>query len=280
MNRRDWFIEYFEPSNSCFGLKIVEKLHHEVSEYQTIEVYLTESFGHLLVLDGCTMLTERDHFIYHEMMTHPALLTHADPQQVAIIGGGDGGVMSEVVKHPGVRWVTQIELDERVSAVSEQFYPELTAVFHHPKAEMIFTDGFKWIQQMGDDSLDVLIVDSTDPIGPAEVLFSSEFLRECHRVLKSDGILVQQSESPLIHGQSLLAPLHKGLRALGMNSVKTLSFPQPIYPTGWWSSTLSSAKANLSLQRLMPELATRYYSADMHKAAAVLPPFLREQLEV
>jgi spermidine synthase len=279
MSRQDWFIEYFEPSNSCFGLKVVEKLHHEVSDYQTIEVYLTESFGHLLVLDGCTMLTERDHFIYHEMMTHPALLTHADPQQVAIIGGGDGGVMSEVVKHPGVRRVTQIELDERVSVVSEQFYPELTAVFHHPKAEMIFTDGFKWIQQMPDDALDVLIVDSTDPIGPAEILFSSEFLRECTRVLKPDGILVQQSESPLIHGQSLLAPLHKGLRSLGMNSVKTLNFPQPIYPTGWWSSTLSSAQGDLSLQRVMPDLQTRYYSADMHKAAAVLPPFLMAQLD-
>lgn len=278
MSRSDWFIEYFDPSNSCFGLKVVEKLHHEVSEYQTIEVYLTESFGHLLVLDGCTMLTERDHFIYHEMMTHPALLTHADPQQVAIIGGGDGGVMSEVVKHPGVRRVTQIELDERVSAVSEQFYPELTAVFHHPKAEMIFTDGFKWIQQMEDDALDVLIVDSTDPIGPAEVLFSTEFLRECRRVLKPEGILVQQSESPLIHGQSLLAPLHQGLRDLGMSSVKTLTFPQPIYPTGWWSSTLSSVQADLSLQRVMQDLATRYYSADMHKAAGVLPPFLQAQL--
>lgn len=274
----NWFIEYFDPSNTCFGLKVVEKLHHEVSEYQTIDVYLTESFGHLLVLDGCTMLTERDHFIYHEMMTHPALLIHAHPQQVAIIGGGDGGVMSEVVKHPGVRRVTQIELDERVSRVSEQFYPELTAVFHHPKAEMIFIDGFKWIQQMEDDALDVLIVDSTDPIGPAEVLFSREFLRQCRRVLKPEGILVQQSESPLIHGQSLLAPLHRELHELGMNSVKTLTFPQPIYPTGWWSATLSSAQADLSLQRLMPELVTRYYSADIHKAAGVLPPFLQAQL--
>ena len=171
----NWFSEFYEPGGSAFGLKIRAKLHEEQSAYQRIEIYDTETFGHLMVIDGCVMLTQRDNFLYHEMMAHPALFSHAAPRRVVVIGGGDCGTLREVLRHEGIQHAIQVEIDERVTRLSEQYFPELCEANHDPRAELRFEDGIAWFANAPAASADVVIVDSTDPVGPAEGLFSEPF---------------------------------------------------------------------------------------------------------
>ncbi|CBL46385.1 Spermidine synthase [gamma proteobacterium HdN1] len=278
-----FFTEIFAKQGTSFGLAIRRKLHEEQTRYQYLEVYETESFGNLLVLDGCIMLSGRDNFLYHEMMVHPAMFTHANPREVAIIGGGDCGTLREVLKHDSVERVVQVEIDEQVTRAAERFFPELTASNHDTRAQLLFMDGIEWIKTQPDASLDVILVDATDPIGPARELYETDFLSACQRVLREDGILVQQSESPLLHTDSLIQHLHKGMKAAGFAQVRTLLFPQPVYPSGWWSCTLASRLVNLAYARQSDirnkRFPTEYYNLDTHIAAMAVPEFMRRRLE-
>lgn len=275
-----WFTEVFDSHGSAFSLKVSEKLLDVQSEYQHLEVYATETYGNLMVLDGCVMLTDRDNFLYHEMIAHPVLFTHADPKRVVIIGGGDCGTLKEVLRHEGVEKVTQIDIDEEVTKASERFFPSLVESNDDPRAELLFADGVKWVDEAEDDSIDVLIIDSTDPVGPAEGLFKTDFLKRCHRILKPGGIMVQQSESPLYHSGSIIRELRGDMKKAGFESVATLPFPQPVYPSGWWSVTL--AGKGVSVERFREEAATatqmplQYYTAEAHRGALALPPFMRQ----
>ncbi|KJD18806.1 MULTISPECIES: polyamine aminopropyltransferase [Halomonas] len=275
-----WFTEVFDSHGSAFSLKITEKLLDVQSPYQHLEVYATETYGNLMVLDGCVMLTDRDNFLYHEMIAHPALFTHQDPKRVVIIGGGDCGTLKEVLRHPGVEKVTQIDIDEEVTKAAERFFPELVEANGDPRAELLFADGVKWVDDAADESIDVLIIDSTDPVGPAEGLFKTDFLKRCHRILKSGGVMVQQSESPLYHSGSIIRELRNDMRESGFDSVATLPFPQPVYPSGWWSVTLAGKGASVESFReeaaASHEMPLQYYTAEAHRGALALPPFMRK----
>lgn len=279
----NWFTEIFHSQGSAFSLKVSEKLHDVHSPYQHLEVYATETYGNLMVLDGCVMLTDRDNFLYHEMMAHPALFTHADPKRVVIIGGGDCGTLREVLKHPGVEQVTQIDIDEEVTKASRRFFPSLTESNDDPRAELLFADGVKWVDEAAEASIDVMIIDSTDPVGPAEGLFKTDFLKRCHRILKDGGVMVQQSESPLYHSGSIIRELREDMKKAGFGSVATLPFPQPVYPSGWWSATLAGKGCDVARFREAEARATDlkldYYSAEAHRGALALPPFMRRLLE-
>src|SRR5690625_466140 len=181
-----WFSEPLEDEGSAFSLKLKQKLHEERSPFQLIEVYETTHWGRLLVLDGAVMLTQRDNFTYHEMMAHPVLFTHPKPREVLIIGGGDCGMLREVLKHSDVSRAVQVDIDERVTRVAEQFFPELTESNSDPRAELLFDDGLRYLREAPAKSLDVIIVDSTDPVGPAAGLFGPEFMRDAMRALKDD----------------------------------------------------------------------------------------------
>jgi len=274
----DWFSEPCEEGGSAFSLAIQEKLHDEQTDYQRIEIYSTTRFGKLMVIDGFVMLTTRDNFLYHEMMSHPALFSHPDPCRVVIIGGGDCGTLHEVLKHPGVEHVLQVEIDERVTRLSEQFFPELCESNNDPRAEFCFGDGIRWMQEAAANSIDIIIVDSTDPVGPAEGLFTEAFYRDCRRVLGEDGVLVQQSESPLYHYDSIIRPMHGAMHAAGFADSVSLMFPQPCYPSGWWSATLAG---NRDMHRFREQdaqqkpFATRYYNAAIHQGALAQPEFFR-----
>ncbi|MGO2880223.1 Spermidine synthase [Halomonas citrativorans] len=275
-----WFTEVFDSHGSAFSLKISEKLLDVQSEYQHLEVYATETYGNLMVLDGCVMLTDRDNFLYHEMIAHPALFTHPAPKRVVIIGGGDCGTLKEVLRHPGVEKVTQIDIDEEVTKAAERFFPALVEANDDPRAELLFADGVKWVDDAADESIDVLIIDSTDPVGPAEGLFKTDFLKRCHRILKADGVMVQQSESPLYHSGSIIRELRHDMREAGFASVATLPFPQPVYPSGWWSVTLAGKGTNVESFReeaaASHEMPLQYYTVDAHRGALALPPFMRK----
>ena len=273
-----WFSEPQPDSGTAFSLKITEKLHEEQSKFQKIEIFQTEQFGKLMVIDGYIMLTDRDNFIYHEMMSHPILFTHPNPQNVLIIGGGDCGTLREVLKHDSVQTAQQVDIDEQVTRLSEQYFPSLCDSNSDPRAELHFEDGIKWVKQAEPDSYDIIIVDSTDPIGPGEVLFSTEFYQNCHRILKSDGLVVQQSESPLLHLNSILLPMHERMRDAGNSYTLSFNFPQCVYPSGWWSCTVGGMRPLQNFREsdaANKSFVTRYYNAAIHKAATALPEFMK-----
>lgn len=278
----NWFSEPCEECGSAFSLHIKEKLHDEQTPYQRIEVYSTTKFGNLMVIDGFVMLTDRDNFVYHEMMSHPALFCHRGPKRVVIIGGGDCGTLREVLKHPGVEEAWQVEIDERVTRVSEEYFPALCDANDDSRAHFFFGDGIQWMKDADDGSIDLVIIDSTDPIGPAEGLFSEPFYRDCYRALRKGGILVQQSESPLFH-MRIIKPMHKAMRAAGFEQTRTLHYPQCSYPSGWWSATMAGKEVDLNQFREQDaqrrSFPTRYYNADIHRGAFAMPEFFRQELE-
>ncbi|MBK5936293.1 polyamine aminopropyltransferase [Halorhodospira halophila] len=277
--REGWFTEAVEDEGVAFSLAIDDRVHEEQSEYQHIEVYRTRRWGRLLVLDGCVMLTERDEFLYHEMMAHPALFAHREPRRVAIVGGGDCGILREVLRHPGVEHALQVELDERVTRVAETHFPDLCVANDDERAELRFTDGLRWIREAEPESLDVVIVDSTDPVGPAAGLFTREFLSDVRSALGPGGIVVQQSESPLLHRDSVIGPLHRAAGEAGFDGVHTLTFPVPSYPSGWWSATLmvngGDPRNFREADSEEKPFETRYYNADIHRAALAVPELLK-----
>ena len=277
-----WVTEICEEGGSAFSLKSAGRIFHEKTPYQKIEVFETDSYGRLMTIDGLNMLSGQDNYLYHEMMSHPVLYSHPAPARVAIIGGGDCGTLHEVLKHAEVRKVSQIDIDERVTRAAERFFPELCESNDDPRAEFLFLDGTRWVKETAADTLDVIIVDSTDPIGPAEGLFTRDFYAGCHRALAEGGLLVQQSGSPLIH-QEILERIYRGLRGARFADVRTLFFPQPVYPTGWWSATVAAKDALLSGHgiRTVEQAAveTRYYNREIHRAAFAQPEFFRKLRE-
>ncbi len=277
----NWFTEVYDEESTAFSLKIRSKLHEEQSPYQHIAVYETETFGNLMVIDGCVMLSTRDNFLYHEMMAHPVLFTHKNPKRVAVIGGGDCGTLKEVLKHPGVEEVWQAEIDERVTRVSEEFFPELCTANTDPRANFFFGDGIKWVQDCDPGYFDVIIIDSTDPVGPAEGLFTRDFYRDCFMALGERGMIVQQTESPLMERPgSIIRKAHADMQGADYDHIRTLLFPQPVYPTGWWSCTLASKITPLQYFREADvkekPFPTRYYNAAIHEGALAMPDFLQE----
>ncbi len=278
LDKTAWFTEKANDVGTAFSLSISAKLHEEQTKYQLLEIYQTRQFGKLMVLDGFIMLSQRDNFIYHEMITHPALFSHPDPKNVVIIGGGDCGTLREVLKHDCVQQATQVEIDERVTRNAEQFFPELCESNNDPRATLLFDDGIAWVNNAPAGSVDIIIVDSTDPVGPAAGLFQEPFYRACYKALSSAGILVQQSESPLVHLDNIILPMQQAMQNARFQDVQTAFFPLPVYPTGWWSATLAG-KQNLLFQREAEAKAahfvTDYYSAAMHKAAFTAPPFFQ-----
>ncbi len=280
MNSSEWFTEQHADAGSAFSLKIKQKLHEEQSEFQHLEIYETETFGNLMIIDGCTMVSTRDNFFYHEMMSHPALFTHPNPKRVWIIGGGDCGTLREVLKHPAVEQAVQIDIDERVTRLAEIYFPELCESNNDPRADLKFIDGIKWVKDAEPNSVDIIIVDSTDPVGPALGLFSEEFYRDCFACLSENGMVVQQSESALYH-LKLIGEMRNAMSNAGLNRLQTLFFPQCLYPSGWWSATIAS-KGELSTFREADSankpFDTTYYNVDIHKAALAQPEFVKKAL--
>lgn len=278
-----WFTEIFQDEGTAFSLKVKGKLHEEQTPFQKIAIWETETFGNLMTIDGCVMLTTRDNFLYHEMMAHPALFTHKDPRKVVIIGGGDCGTLREVLKHPCVEEAWQVDIDERVTRLSEQYFPELCESNDDPRANLFFGDGIQWMRDVEPESIDLIIVDSTDPVGPAEGLFAADFYRDCMIALREGGMVVQQSESPLLHADSIIRQAREDMLKAGFDHVMTLPFPQPVYPTGWWSCTM--AGKNKPMQYFREEDAderpfvTRYYNKAIHHAALAQPQFMVDLFE-
>ena len=269
-----WFTEL---QNS--GLKIScltnKTLHWEETEYQEVGVIDTERFGRMLLLDGVIQTTVEDEFVYHEMISMIALNTHPNPEKVLVIGGGDGGSIREIVKHPKVKEVTLCEIDKGVVEASKKYLPEISCALADPKVQVLIADGIKHIQEH-ENTYDIIIVDSTDPVGPAVGLFSADFYKQIDKALTAEGIFVAQTESPFFN-RDLISRIQADLSDI-FKVNKLILANVPTYPGGLWSFSLGSKKhdpENVNKGNI-PDLNTKYYSKDIHFSSLVLPPFVKE----
>ncbi|WP_202820051.1 polyamine aminopropyltransferase [Calderihabitans maritimus] len=272
-----WFSE-LQTSTLKISCMTKSVLCSEQSQYQNVAVLDTLPYGRMLVLDDVIQTTVKDEFIYHEMISLVALNTHPFPRNVLIIGGGDGGTLREVTRHPAVEKATLVEIDEKVIEASRKYLPQIGSAFDDPKAEIVVADGIKHVQEH-ENEYDVIIIDSTDPVGPAVGLFSEDFYRQVHRALKDDGILVAQTESPFFN-EELVSSVYKSLKKIFAIS-KVYLATVPSYPGGLWCFTMGSKKYDpeqVDLEKI-PPLNTRYYNPQIHKAAFVLPNFIAELLK-
>jgi len=248
------------------------------SPYQDIAVYETAQYGRLLALDDMVMTTEADEFVYHEMLTHPAMSACAEPRRVLIVGGGDGGCVREVCKYPAVQQVVLAELDGEVIDVCRRHLPSIAGALGDPRVQIEVGDGVAYLAAAPAGSFDVILVDAPDPIGPAEGLFGERFYGQAARALAPGGVLAAQTESPFLHGD-LIARVQVALRR---------QFPVvglywaviPTYPGAMWTFSIAAqGTVDLARVRRQPEAATRYWTPEVHGAAFALPPFVRALLE-
>lgn len=266
-----------EDATVCLSVRIKEVLHREKTPFQEIAVFDTYEFGRILVLDDIIQLTGADEFIYHEMIAHVPLCTHPNPERVLVVGGGDGGTVREICKHPSVRQVVMAELDRKVVEASRKYLPALSAGFDDPRVEINYVDGTEFVRTRNDE-FDVVIVDSPDPLGPAAALFGSEFYSNVYNALGQDGIMTVQSESPVLNRQ-FIRKISSRIKEIFPNFYYYLA-PVPTYPGGLWSFAAGSKRYDPAQPRnsFIPE-GTRYYTPAIHKAAFTLPPFVREIVE-
>lgn len=269
-----WFTE-LQTNNLAISLKVKETLHLEKSEFQEISMVDTYDFGRMLLLDGIIMTTIKDEFVYHEMISLPALNTHPSPKNVLVIGGGDGGAIREIVKHPKVEKATLCEIDGQVIEVSKKYLPEISCSLNDPKVNILVADGIKHIQETK-NTYDVILVDSTDPIGPAVGLFAKEFYQGIFEALKDDGLFVAQTESPWVN-EDLISRIYNDVKSI-FPIAKLYLANVPTYPTGLWSFTMGSKKYDpLKVDKgQIPDTNTKYYTPDIHFSAFNLPPFVQK----
>ena len=233
-----------------------------------------------MTLDGLVMVTDRDNFVYHEMMSHPALFTHPDPQRVLIIGGGDCGTLHEVLKHTGVELAEQVELDERVTRVAEKFFPELCESNNDPRARCTSpTASNGWRKPNPAATTSSSSIPPTRSARPPGCFPNPSIRTASARWAR--GVVVGQSESPLFHAE-LIVSVQRSFKAAGFRDVATLFFPQCTYPSGWWSATLACKDGAPSrvppCRRREKPFPTRYYNAAIHTAALAAPEFLARPL--
>ena len=277
-NREDnAFIEWY-PRGYGVGFKVKERLLETQTKYQRLELYETEGFGKLLVLDGTVQLLEVGEGSYHEVLVHPVMLAHPHPRNVLIIGGGDGGTLREVLKHEDVKRAVMVEIDETVIEVSKLYMDVAKGAFDDPRAEVIVGDGVEYLRNTG-NRFDVIIVDSTDPVGPAKLLFSEEFFESAYNRLNDNGLYVTQAGSVYLFTNELL----DAYMAMGkvFDRVHYFSFPVIGYASPW--SFLVGVKGYVDFRKVDTERARKldlyYYDPERHETLFQMPRYVRRLLE-
>ncbi|KKF93269.1 Spermidine synthase [Ceratocystis platani] len=279
-----WFREISDMWPGEANIYRVKKiLHMEKSKYQDVMFFESTDHGKMLVLDNVLQCCERDEFSYQEMICHLALNSHPNPKKVLVIGGGDGGVLREVVKHECVEEAILCDIDEAVIRLSKQFLPDMAVGLEHPKSRVHVGDGFKFLDDFK-NTFDVIITDSSDPEGPAEALFQKPYFQLLHDALREGGVITTQAESLWLH-LPLITQLKKDCKSIF--PVAEYAFTTiPSYPSGQIGFMVCSKDPNANLKvpvrkwsREEEDKLCRYYSAEVHEAAFVLPKFAQKALE-
>lgn len=271
-----WFTED-QTKNLRISVRVKEVLFSGESLFQKVLVMDTFEFGRLLALDNIIQTNIKDEFVYHEMITHVGLNTHPNPKKVLIIGGGDGGAVREIVKHKGVEKVVHVEIDQMVIDVAKKYFPELSIGFKDPRVEILVADGIKHVKD-NKNTYDMIIVDSTDPIGPAVGLFGKDFYQDVYEALTEDGLFVAQTETPFFF-ENVIKEVTASVSEI-FPIMRLFHAVVPTYPGGYWAFTMGSKKHDpLAVDTdKLPILDTKWYSPEIHKSAFVLQPFVRALL--
>jgi len=275
-----WFTEN-HTANIRFSIKIEEHLFHGKSEHQMIDVFQSAEFGRFLTLDGFMMLTERDEFIYHEMITHVPMAANPDCERVLVIGAGDGGVVRELAKYSKIAHIDLVEIDKMVVDVSRKYLPNTADSLNDPRLTIHYQDGLRFVRGAKAE-YDLIIVDSTDPFGPGEGLFTREFYGNCSKALRDCGILVNQHESPFYANDAKACQRAHRRIAASFPLSMVYQAHVPTYPSGHWLFGFAS-KGLHPIQNLDTNwnnlgLHTKYYNTDIHKGSFALPNYVRELL--
>lgn len=273
-------LKYTELNELGFGVTMETKnvLYSAKSEFQTIDIIDTKGLGKVLLLDGLVMTSERDEFFYHEMISHIPMISHPNPQKVLVIGGGDGGTVREVLKHDCVKEVVLCEIDGLVVDACKKYLPSIAGMLDDERVDIQVRDGIEYISQQ-ENEFDIILIDSTDPMGPGEGLFTEEFYSDVNRALKEGGIMSAQSESPFVNQRQMkmMYPLLKK----AFPKVNTFLGPIPTYPGGYWSWAFCSNTVE-PLSFVDEERAqkiskySKLYNLDIHRAAFALPNFVKK----
>lgn len=272
-----WFTEK-QSSDLKWSCRIKRTLFSKQSSFQQIDIYETEAFGRMLVLDGVVMTTEKDEFAYHELLTHVALNTHKSPKHILVIGGGDGGAIREVLRYPMVQRVVLAEIDEEVVKAAKEFFPTLSSGFTDPRVEIRFVDGAEFIKGKNQE-FDIIFIDNSEPIGPSTPLFEHSFYKRVYDALKPDGLMVAQTESPWIN-QLLIRQVFQHLASIFPITRLYVGFV-PTYPSGAWTFTLASKHDDpltVDPSNLHAPKNTKYYHPSLHHSLFQLPNFIKEIL--
>jgi len=278
----DWFTEKWAP-DVHFSIQIRENIHQEKTTFQQIAFYNSKTFGKFFTLDGIMMANEKDEFIYHEMIVHTPLSVHPEIERVLVIGGGDGGSVRELTKYPQIKKIDMVEIDERVVRLCQIYLPQTASKLIDPRVSLYFEDGLAYVQNTK-QQYDLIIVDSTDPIGPGEGLFTKAFYENCYRILTEEGILINQHESPYFDKEALeMQRAHKKIKTLFPIAEVYQAFI-PTYPSGHWLFGFASKKYHpihdfkqATIETLLEE--TKYYNKDVHVGSFALPNYVKKQLD-
>src|SRR5690554_3152765 len=278
-------LQYNEFYNESTGLTVGVKklLFSEQTPYQLVEVYETDTWGNLMTIDGMVMLSEKDEFVYHEMLAHTGMFAHPNPEKVLIIGGGDGGTAREVMRHPSVKHVDMVEIDEAVVRASKLYLKDVGA-WDDPRLHVLFEDGIAFVKQ-AKAQYDVVIIDGSDPVGPAEGLFEKGFFELCASALNDGGILTAQTESPWVpEYHPSMKKVFDALEDVFAESAMYLAYI-PLYPAGMWSFAYASkgikateAEVLVRVEKGIASFGTHlnYYNKEVHAGAFALPNFVAD----
>ena len=277
-----WFTEK-HTEHVKLSIDVDKQLYSAQSDFQRIDIFESPEFGRFLTLDGYMMLTEKDEFIYHEMMVHVPMAVHPHVKNVLVIGGGDGGTVRELVRYDSIENIDLVEIDEEVVKACMKYLPQTACGFQDKRVHTYFEDGLKYIRKFV-DTYDLILVDSTDPFGPGEGLFTKEFYGNCYKALKADGIMVNQHESPFYKEDAYaMQRAHKRIvESFPISKVYQMHIPT--YPSGHWLFGFASKKYHPLDDQRVEEwkalgLKTRYYNEQLHKGAFALPNYVEEMLE-
>ncbi|RZM81760.1 polyamine aminopropyltransferase [Leptolyngbya iicbica] len=280
---------WFTDRNENIALSIRHKgdrIFYEKSPYQSVEIFDTFEYGKMLTVDKMVMCSEKDEKAYHEMIIHVPMLVQPDIRNVLVIGGGDGGSVREILKHEQVESVTMVEIDEAVVRASREYLPTLSAALDDPKLELIIGDGIDFVRQAPDETYDLIVVDSSDPVGPSEGLFSQAFYQDVYRCLRPGGVMTAQSESPRFNQRAFVELNHCLKDIFGVASVHCYLAFIPTYPTGMWGFSFCAKGDRHPVQDLESDRAAQfatahnlqYYNAGIHQAAFCLPTAIDQML--
>ena len=277
-----WFTEP-HTENVRFSMKVDKQVYSGKSEFQRIDIFDSLEFGRVLVLDGYTMLTEKDEFMYHEMIVHVPMCAHPNAKRALVIGGGDGGSVRELVRYAALEQIDLVEIDEEVVEACRKYLPQTAGKLDDPRVKIHYEDGLKYIRHH-EDEYDVIIVDSTDPFGPGEGLFTREFYGNCFRALKEDGIMVNQHESPFYQETAhAMQRAHKRI-VHSFPLARVYQVHIPTYPSGHWLFGFASKKYHpvkgvdwARWEKL--GIQTRYYNPKLHAASFALPTYVEDILK-